>query len=113
MHGGPGFKTTQPLIQTSPHSTNKVNWRVAHEAMVGVTEESRWLDGLKIELIGVLHNPEALLTEAALLARKFSNELPELGESQLPVVVLIERAHERVDRPGAAEVLWADYREET
>lgn len=31
----------------------------------------------------------ALLTEAPLFARQFSNQLPELGERQLPVVVLI------------------------
>lgn len=32
----------------------------------------------------------ALLTEATLFAREFSNQLPELGEGQLPVVVLVQ-----------------------
>ncbi len=48
----------------------------------------------------------ALLSEASLFARQFSNQLPELGESQLPVVVLIQWAHELLDRPGIAGVLW-------
>lgn len=49
---------------------------------------------------------QALLTEASLFARQFSNQLPELSECQLPVVVLIQRAHELLDRPGVAGVLW-------
>lgn len=47
----------------------------------------------------------ALLTEASLLARQFSNQLPELGESQLPVVVFIQWAHELVDDSGITGIL--------
>lgn len=63
-----------------------------------------------IELIDVAqsaqsHKRQALRTEASLSARQLSDELPELGESQLPVVVFVHRAHELLDRPGVAGVL--------
>lgn len=51
------------------------------------------------------HKRQALRTEASLFARQLSDELPELGESQLPVVVLVQRAHELFDHPGVAGVL--------
>lgn len=63
-----------------------------------------------IELIDVAqsvqsHERQVLRAEASLFARQLSDELPELGESQLPVVVLVQRAHELLDRPGVAGVL--------
>lgn len=42
---------------------------------------------------------------AELFARQFPQQLPELGESQLPVVVLVQRAHELLDGGGVAGVL--------
>lgn len=51
----------------------------------------------------------ALLTEASLLARQFPNQLPELAESQLPVVVFIQGTHELLDGPGVAGVLLGDH----
>lgn len=46
-----------------------------------------------------------LLTEAPLFTRQFANQLPELGESQLPVVVFIYWAHELVDHSRVAGIL--------
>lgn len=47
-----------------------------------------------------------LLAEASLFARQLSHQLPELWEIQLPVVVFIQRAHELLDGPRIAGVLW-------
>lgn len=63
-----------------------------------------------IELIDVAqsaqsHKRQALRIEASLLGRQVSDEPPELGESQLPVVVLVLGAHELLDRAGGAGVL--------
>ncbi len=52
---------------------------------------------------------QTLLTEASLFARQISDQLPEVGESQLPV--LTQRAHELLDHLGI--VLPGDHREET
>lgn len=46
------------------------------------------------------------LTEASLFARQVPNQLPELRERQLPIVVLVQRAHQLLHGPGVAGVLW-------
>lgn len=43
--------------------------------------------------------------KAPLLGRQLPDQLPELGEGQLAVVVLIQGAHQLLDRPGVAGVL--------
>lgn len=48
---------------------------------------------------------ELLLTEASLCARQLPKQLPELRESQLPVVVFIQWAHELVDGSRITGVL--------
>lgn len=45
------------------------------------------------------------LAEASLFTRQVPNQLPELRESQLPVVVLVQGAHQLVHGPGVAGVL--------
>lgn len=52
-------------------------------------------------------DPAALLAEASLSARQFTDQLPELGEGQLAVVVLVYGAHELVDHAGVTGVLGA------
>lgn len=46
------------------------------------------------------------LTEASLFTRQGAEQLPELGEGQLPVVVLVQGAHQLRRGPGITGVLW-------
>lgn len=46
------------------------------------------------------------LTEASLFTRQGAEQLPELWEGQLPVVVLVQRAHQLRHRLGITGVLW-------
>lgn len=64
----------------------------------------RWLNSL-------LRATSDRLTEASLFTRQGPEQLPELGESQLPVVVLVQRAHQLLHGPGITGVLWGDHRE--
>lgn len=53
-------------------------------------------------------DPGGLLAVTSLFARQFPDQLPELGERQLPVVVLVYGAHELVDHSGVAGVLFTE-----
>lgn len=94
-----------------------VFWRVTHVAHGGVMKafEGLWFYSLTASIwvhrrsTILSPTPQAkagsLLTEAALFARQLSNQLPELWETQLPVVVFVQRAHELLDDAGIAGVL--------
>lgn len=90
-----------------------VNWRVApagwQKNSNGLELKSinwdDWRCTISSLSVSIDRKRRALLTEASLLARQFSNQLPELGESQLPVVVFIQWAHELVDDSGITGIL--------